>query len=173
MDIFQWSFTTFRKKKKKKKRLFLRRSNFQPWRSIGDIWLKRCKFSAKRDTINPRLKIGEHSDGDNNLGQWEEGEREGGRGGKTIRSTIRLNFCLHWHMDGISIVERPLAWPGKKKSERERESAGRLKAREDLSSNGSKDRYSRSATNHFDEVTKISPFPSSLPVSLSLPFSTP
>lgn len=120
MDIFQWSFTTFRKKRKKKKRLFLRRSNFQPWRSIGDIWLKRCKFSAKRDTINPRLKIGEHSDGDNNLGQWEEGEREGGRGGKTIRSTIRLNFCLHWHMDGISIVERPLAWPGKKK-ERERE----------------------------------------------------
>lgn len=57
--------------------------------------------------------------------------------------------------------------------ERERESAGRLKAREDLSSNGSKDRYSRSATNHFDEVTKISPFPSSLPVSLSLPFSNP
>lgn len=77
-------------------------------------------------------------------------------------------------MDGISIVERPLAWPGKKKErERERESAGRLKAREDLSSNGSKDRYSRSATNHFDEVTKISPFPSSLPPCFSLFLSPP
>lgn len=70
-------------------------------------------------------------------------------------------------------IDRRKAAGMARKEKKKRESAGRLKAREDLSSNGSKDRYSRSATNHFDEVTKISPFPSSLPVSLSLPFSTP
>lgn len=150
----------------------MRRSNFQPWRSIGDIWLKRCKFSAKRDTINPRLKIGEHSDGDNNLGQWEEGEREGEEARRFEARSDWISVCTGTWTEYRSSKGR---WHGqeKKKSERERESAGRLKAREDLSSNGSKDRYSRSATNHFDEVTKISPFPSSLPVSLSLPFSNP
>lgn len=103
------------------------------------------------------------------------GRREGGRERRQDDSKhdqIEFLFAL---AHGRNIDRRKAAGMArkKKKSERERESAGRLKAREDLSSNGSKDRYSRSATNHFDEVTKISPFPSSLPVSLSLPFSTP
>lgn len=172
MDIFQWSFTTFRKKRKKKEAIltpieFPTVEEYR-WYLIKTVQVQ-CQTRHDQPTIKNRRAPME-------IIIWVSERKERGREGEEARRfearSDWISVCTGTWTEYRSSKGR---WHGqeKKKSERERESAGRLKAREDLSSNGSKDRYSRSATNHFDEVTKISPFPSSLPVSLSLPFSTP
>lgn len=141
--------------KKKKKRLFLRQSNFQPW-NIGDIWLKRCKFSAKRDTINPRLKIGAPME----IIIWVSERRREGRWFEARSDWISV--CTGTWTEYRSSKGRWHSQERKKERERER---WPLKSPKIFHRMG-QDRYSRSATNHFEEVTNFS-FSSSLPLSSS------